>query len=131
MPKKSELDRADIYTRITDRIVEDLEKGLRPWMKPWSGANTNGRISRPLRHNGLPYSGVTEVSKPDPASNQVRLFGAIRRGRKPSQYPMMMPTGSPSSRMSGAPNFELAAKPPTRNRLGNAVAATTTIQEHP
>ena len=58
MAKKSKLDRADIYTRITDRIVEDLEKGVRPWMKPWSVANTNGRISRPLRHNGLPYSGM-------------------------------------------------------------------------
>ena len=58
MAKKSGSDRADIYTRITDRIVEDLEKGVRPWMKPWSAANIGGRISRPLRHNGLPYSGM-------------------------------------------------------------------------
>ncbi|WP_407812971.1 ArdC-like ssDNA-binding domain-containing protein, partial [Staphylococcus aureus] len=28
------------------------------WMKPWSAANIGGRISRPLRHNGLPYSGM-------------------------------------------------------------------------
>lgn len=27
-------------------------------MKPWSAAITDGRITRPLRHNGLPYSGV-------------------------------------------------------------------------
>lgn len=58
MTKKPGSDRADIYTRITDRIVEDLEKGVRPWMKPWSSANTSGRISRPVRHNGLPYSGM-------------------------------------------------------------------------
>jgi hypothetical protein len=35
---------------------------------------------------------------------------------------MMMPTGSPSSRISGSPNFELAAKPPVRNRLPHSPA---------
>lgn len=58
MAKKAEADRTDIYTRITDRIVEDLDRGVRPWLKPWSAANTNDRITRPLRHNGLPYSGM-------------------------------------------------------------------------
>jgi antirestriction protein ArdC len=27
----------DIYSRITNHIVAELEKGVRPWMKPWSG----------------------------------------------------------------------------------------------
>ena len=27
-------------------------------MKPWSGENAAGRITRPLRHNGMPYSGI-------------------------------------------------------------------------
>lgn len=58
MSRKTDTDRIDIYARITDRIVADLEKGVRPWMKPWSAAVTNGRITRPLRHNGLPYSGM-------------------------------------------------------------------------
>ncbi|AQS65464.1 MULTISPECIES: ArdC family protein [Rhizobium/Agrobacterium group] len=58
MSRKDEGQRADIYTRITDKIIEDLEKGVRPWMKPWNAANTNGRITRPLRHNGQPYSGM-------------------------------------------------------------------------
>ena len=35
---------------------------------------------------------------------------------------MMMPTGLPSSRMSGALNFELPAEPPTRNRLPHSPA---------
>jgi antirestriction protein ArdC len=51
-------ERQDIYTRITGQIVASLEKGVRPWMKPWSGENAAGRIIRPLRHNGLPYSGI-------------------------------------------------------------------------
>ncbi|WP_445081681.1 ArdC-like ssDNA-binding domain-containing protein [Rhizobium leguminosarum] len=54
----TEKQRVDLYSRITDRIVEDLAKGVRPWMKPWNSENTTGRITRPLRHNGQPYSGV-------------------------------------------------------------------------
>jgi antirestriction protein ArdC len=51
-------ERQDIYTRITAKIVASLEAGVRPWIKPWSGANAAGRITRPLRHNGMPYSGI-------------------------------------------------------------------------
>lgn len=58
MKRKEQVERADLYARITDRIVSDLENGVRPWVKPWSAANTTGRISRPLRHNGEPYSGL-------------------------------------------------------------------------
>ena len=48
----------DVYARVTDRIVADLEKGVRTWMKPWSASNTEGRVLRPLRHNGTPYKGI-------------------------------------------------------------------------
>jgi len=50
--------RTDIYTRVTDRIIAELEHGVRPWLKPWSAGNTEGRITRPLRHNGQPYQGI-------------------------------------------------------------------------
>jgi len=50
--------RIDIYTRVTERIVADLEKGVRPWMKPWNAEHAAGRITRPLRHNGQPYRGI-------------------------------------------------------------------------
>ncbi len=58
MSRKTESQRIDIYSRITDRIIEELAGGVRPWMKPWNAKNTNGRITRPLRHNGQPYSGM-------------------------------------------------------------------------
>lgn len=58
MSRNTESKRADIYNKITDRIIEELAEGVRPWMKPWSAGNTEGRITRPLRHNGLPYSGM-------------------------------------------------------------------------
>jgi antirestriction protein ArdC len=50
--------RTDIYRKITDRIVAELEQGVRPWMKPWSAGNGEGRIMRPLRANGIPYQGI-------------------------------------------------------------------------
>jgi len=54
----SNTEKQDIYTRITAKIVASLEAGVRPWIKPWSGENAAGRITRPLRHNGMPYSGI-------------------------------------------------------------------------
>jgi antirestriction protein ArdC len=48
----------DIYQRVTDRIVASLETGIRPWMKPWSAEHAAGRITRPLRGNGVPYQGI-------------------------------------------------------------------------
>lgn len=53
--------KADIYERITAAIVAELEKGVRPWMKPWSAEHAAGRITRPLRHNGTPYNGINVV----------------------------------------------------------------------
>jgi antirestriction protein ArdC len=51
-------DRIDIYTRVTDRIISDLENGVRPWLKPWNADHAAGRITRPLRHSGEPYRGI-------------------------------------------------------------------------
>ncbi len=51
----------DVYSRITNKIIADLEQGVRPWMKPWSAEHAAGRISRPLRHNGIPYKGINVV----------------------------------------------------------------------
>ena len=50
--------KSDIYQRVTDQIVASLETGIRPWMKPWSGEHAAGRITRPLRGNGIPYQGI-------------------------------------------------------------------------
>ena len=58
MSGQKDQQRGDIYARITDKIVADLERGVRPWMQPWKAGNAVGRVTRPLRHNGLPYSGM-------------------------------------------------------------------------
>lgn len=40
----------DIWQEVTDRIIEALEQGTAPWLKPWS--NVAGA-------NGLPYNGLS------------------------------------------------------------------------
>src|SRR3989454_8756980 len=50
--------RADLYTRVTERVIADLEHGVRPWLKPWNAGHAAGRIALPLRHNGTPYRGI-------------------------------------------------------------------------
>lgn len=53
--------KADIYTRITETILAQLEQGTRPWAKPWNAEHLAGRITRPLRANGMPYRGINVV----------------------------------------------------------------------
>lgn len=50
--------RQDIYSRVTAQIIAELEKGVRPWVRPWHADHAAGRITRPLRHTGQPYSGI-------------------------------------------------------------------------
>ena len=47
----------DAYTRITNRIVADLEQGARPWCKPWGVAHSPASASaRVLAGPNLPSS---------------------------------------------------------------------------
>ena len=50
--------RIDLYTRVTSTIVAELEKGVRPWLRPWNAEHAAGPITRPLRAGGQPYKGI-------------------------------------------------------------------------
>ncbi len=58
MPSSASNLRSDLFTRVTNRIIADLERGVRPWIKPWSVSHARGRITKPMRHNGEPYAGI-------------------------------------------------------------------------
>lgn len=49
----------DLYAKITNKIIADLEQGVRPWTKPWTG--NSGYIGLPLRHNKEPYHGINTL----------------------------------------------------------------------
>lgn len=53
--------RIDIYARVTDQIIAQLEAGTRPWVQPWHAAHAAGPVSRPLRFNAMPYRGINIV----------------------------------------------------------------------
>ena len=53
--------RTDVYQKITDQIVSALQQGVRPWHQPWNVEHGAGRITRPLRGNGVAYQGINVV----------------------------------------------------------------------
>lgn len=89
--------RRDIYQDITNKIVAQLENGIRPWLKPWNAEHAAGRITRPLRHNGVPYHGINILMLWDSAEQQgfvspywltfkqaQALGGSVKKGEKGS-----------------------------------------------
>lgn len=53
--------RADVYSRVTDEIVAQLEAGTPPWIQPWQAGHAAGDVSRPLRFNAVPYRGINVI----------------------------------------------------------------------
>lgn len=50
--------KTDVYSRITNKIIADLEQGELTWRKPWSSDHLAQNVMRPLRFNSQPYSGI-------------------------------------------------------------------------
>jgi antirestriction protein ArdC len=87
----------DIYQDITDRIVRQLESGVRPWHQPWSAGHMDGRVHLPMRHNGVAYRGVNVIALWMQAmangyaapvwmtfKQAIELGGCVRKGAKGS-----------------------------------------------
>lgn len=51
----------DIYSSITQKIINDLEKGELTWRKPWNSENLSGNVMLPLRWNKIPYTGINTI----------------------------------------------------------------------
>ena len=51
-------DKQDVYTRVTGKIIADLERGNLTWLQPWDAGHQAGPVSRPLRTEGKAYRGV-------------------------------------------------------------------------
>ncbi len=47
----------DLYSKITEQIIAELEKGAAPWVKPWQADNTADRNIV----SGKPYRGVNRL----------------------------------------------------------------------
>jgi antirestriction protein ArdC len=51
-------EKADVYTRVTNKILADLERGNLTWLQPWQAGHQAGPVSRPLRAGGKAYRGI-------------------------------------------------------------------------
>ena len=98
----------DIYERVTAQIVASLEQGVRPWLKPWNAEHAAGRITRPLRGNGVPYQGINVLMLWGAAVERgyaapiwmtfkqaLELGGCVRKGEK-GQFRLSMPRPFPA-----------------------------------
>ncbi len=75
----------DIYSMVTDRIIEQLEKGTVPWHKPWVGC-TEGAFNRISRK---PYSILNQILLGIPGEwatlrQWSEIGGKVRKGSKAS-----------------------------------------------
>lgn len=75
----------DIYAAVTDRIISQLEQGIIPWNKPWTGLQS-GAVSGAT---GKPYSLLNQMLLGKPGEwytwNQIqKLGGKVRKGEKSS-----------------------------------------------
>jgi len=59
--KKKKRNETRVGQKVTDKIVASLEKGELRWLKSWSAGNIDGRVLKPLRHNGVVYSGINAL----------------------------------------------------------------------
>ena len=80
----------DAYTRITNRIVADLEQGVRPWCKPWGGDQLGGRMpeaaKRSCRLRRPPHPGA----EPEPPEQWTRAGQAGGTEHQPaSPHPLV------------------------------------------
>lgn len=76
--------KVNVYQVVTDRIIEELEKGVIPWQKPWVG--THGAVSH---STGRPYSFMNQLLLQRPGEyitfNQCAAEGGtVRKGEKGS-----------------------------------------------
>lgn len=75
--------KTDIYNEIADRIIAQLEQGVIPWRKPWSG-RPDGAVSHAT---GRPYSLLNQMLLDRPGEyltfHQVKAEGGkVRKGAK-------------------------------------------------
>ncbi|MCF0075209.1 ssDNA-binding domain-containing protein [Dyadobacter sp. CY261] len=88
----------DIYSRVTNKILADLEKGELTWRKPWSNEHLAGSITVPKRWNGIPYTGINIIVLWATAAEQsyalphwmtfkqaVDMKASVRKGEKGTQ----------------------------------------------
>lgn len=98
----------DIYAEITDRIIAEMESGIIPWEKPWTGVRVDGAI----RHvGGKPYSLLNQMLLGKPGEyltfNQCKAEGGnVKKGAKSKMVVFWKFLEKPSLDENGKPEVD-------------------------
>ena len=106
----------DVYSRITDKIIADLEQGVRPWMRPWNAEHAAGKITRPLRHNGIPYKGINVVMLWSASVTEGLRLPAVADLQAGARARRQCQEGRDAASLSSMPTASPAPRPTTRAR---------------
>ena len=86
--------RPDVYTQVTQRIIDSLEAGVVPWRRPWRDA------TRPRSIAGRPYRGINALLlglAPYESAHWLTfrqakaLGGSVRKGERGTQVVLWKP----------------------------------------
>ncbi|WP_279717403.1 ArdC family protein, partial [Chelonobacter oris] len=119
--KNQQRETRDLYQQVTDQIIEALESGVVPWIKPWKNADS-GSLNFTLPCNAeshRPYSGINvlllwmsqyrhgfEQSKWLTFNGVKNLGGTIRKGEKSTQIILYRPMETEEKDTNGNVIFE-------------------------
>ncbi|MBA8867027.1 antirestriction protein ArdC [Pantoea agglomerans] len=128
--KKTET--VDLYQKVTDRIVEALEKGVAPWKKPWRTTQKYAAAG-PLPVNastGRAYSGVNvlllwlEAEEKGYKTDRWVTYkqaqdmgGQVRKGETCAQAVIFKPFEKQAEDLSGNPRFDAEGNPLMESRV--------------
>ena len=106
----------DLYTEITNEIIAQLEQGIIPWQKPWTGA-ADGAISY---STGKPYSLINQMLLRKPGEyitfNQCKAAGGhVKKGAKAKFVVFWKVYQKQDTDENGQPLFNEDGSPKTKN----------------
>lgn len=117
--------RPDVYTQITQRIIDSLEAGVVPWRRPWRDA------TRPRNIAGRPYRGINALLlglAPYESPHWLtfrqakNLGGSVRKGERGTQVVLWKPV---KRRDADAPDTSTGGE--TRDERGYLLVRTYTV----
>ncbi|HVR27781.1 MAG TPA: ArdC-like ssDNA-binding domain-containing protein [Candidatus Polarisedimenticolia bacterium] len=82
--------RQDVYTRVTGKIIADLEQSVRTWMKPWNAPAASGSTRRRSTCS-LIFGRMPSALRPN-GCRPWRRFARSSAGLSPSWSGRLVPT---------------------------------------